>query len=1593
MERFTLSNGVTAVKGIDKNGQVRIVEERDGKYFELSPSEYEEAIRKSSSVLGSIKEGIKQSYHEHMATANKLLDNVTKGTQEANDNDSELQAINKQLYGDDYKERLNKQRGEKSKSRQDKIEYHNDKAKTAKENTYTHGHENIGAFANVMASPTNLIPQSFAGKGAWALGKAVLGSGALASGDQLLRDYGNTYKTEEEKAEDLVKSAIFGGLGGGALYGVLRGLSKGRDILKNRKANKTDEVQENITPTADEITTSDNIEISSQQNQPQPQPQSRTLDDYTSSQADGDMADNIRNYLSDDTTTTVDSAINDNWRNNYIDEVNTEQQIDDAINNAWANDTELKKERANLLGTLNKGARAKRQAELEEVFKNSNDDVLRQNPVDNIIDSNVSELDNSIDIQLSKYNDEFNDRLKNAKGYHYKIKEQVKNNNIKNPKAEELKNKIQSEMTEQPYIDYNGVRYDIFTKEPISETVENVLPINNQVDNTITSSVQNEMTEPLTTSNVVDDIVNPSDDVVTAPVETLDTLNELAEQKAIADDVLNNTEIGVKEIDLNNGSIRFNGALSSKVKNELKEKGFVYNNSTKSYENIDPNKAEEYLKTLITKNENVKENRFSSMLISTGDRFNLNFAKAIRKNKSLSKADISYLEGKVSSIPQKNAIIVNSNLIKTSQIGKELYYHYKDKDIYSIRKLANGKSKIVLVDENRIDELEALRDKIENELHAKNIGTFEYGGIVYDEMGMPRETLTAKEIAKENGIKNVDDLFKKYEEGNLNLSRHNQVEDIIYKARERIDLNNSVVRTLKDTENSIDEVINSLANKGSKPTARGIVGGLSGIGYEAYEANEEDRDFNFNNALANALIGFGGGVQGGGMIVKAVNNSTKKTNGKQFIKSIRSKLNDVYKSDLGNLLFNSRLAEKKDYLKLRDDWQSSQDKMDSKLSIIYKALNEHLSVQDKKDLHNLLVGEEVDNASNTVVRLAKDFRTEINKLSNELVDLGILSKETNEEWGEIYLHRSYERSIDKGLKRLFNGAKAIHPIHQRGKKWVGSADEYQKYLDNGAIGRISEGKITAELLDNGKYEFRQDWSKAEREAMGEITDGSYTVVETLKHLYDMRNAGRLLKNIKEQTNYMSKNNMGDDILLSGRKWGAMQGLYVPREIATDLKNQYNQIFGHEDTFKRLWSKYLSAIKKAWVVYNPTSHLNNVMSNVAFMVTSGVSPLKAFSETLKSLNTVRKIENLNELRAKKIANQMTEEDNLQFNKLMNDDGVKWYLEAEDVGVFGGSKLQEMLTQRGIAKQETKNPIRKGYNKVNETFEKMYQAEDDMGRLAFYKILRTNGVSKEDAVKEIRNIIPDYRRPMSWFFSKGRDTGLLPFVSWTYHVFPTIMKQLYKPIVNPFSKTNYGTGIWKSQAISSLVGIGGLFGLAQILALGTGAPSHIKGEEAPKNWDRRFMFKVDDNVYGIKYDRWLPHFDFSPQNIGSTARNYLTGGIPQKLLEPFINNNMYYGTPITYNKGSEGFMDKAVHFARNTIPIPKWVLNIGETGKSIVFPQEDDPRKYYRNRNVWEDLLGSLGVNVRHYEQDKWVKELENRKRKEEGKKKKERREGL
>lgn len=1589
MERFTLSNGVTAVKGIDENGQVRILEERDGKYFELSPSEFEEAKLKSSSVIDSIKEGVKQSYNEHMASANKLINQVDKNAQKQAMLNPRIKQIYQDTHGDNWEQVLNLSNEKRDKEAQANIDRYNEQAKIHRDNISAHGHDIIGAIANTLASPSTFVPFGVGGKGATALGKAIIGSGALAGADQLARDYGNTYKTEEEKKQDLINSALFGGLGGGALYGVLRGLSKGKDIWKNRKANKTTEVQEDVIPNADEAVISESIET--------PQPQPKTLDDYiTPNQSDDDMADNIRKYLSDDTTPNTPK--DEGWGNQYIDEVNTEQQIDDTINNAWANDTALKNERANLLNTLNREVRAKRQAELEEVFANNN-----------------NKLDDNIDTQLKKYEDEFNERIKNTKGYHYKIKDQVKNNKIKNPKAEELKNKIQSEMTTEPYIEYNGTRYNIFTREPINETAEDVTLLSKQAD------VTDEITEPLVTSNsIADNMLSQSDEVV-APVETnlnpVDELSEPITTNNITDDITDNInenitnsidnnindninnsidkpvttqtpiydENTLKEIGINNvffdengkGSIRFIGAQSRKTKNELNKLGFHYNPSTKTYDNMDTAKIEDYINSLTTKHENLKSSSFEEKLSATSNDFRMKLYKEFSNIKNLSNTDLDYLKGVISSIPQKKSIKVNNDEIEVITSNEETYRMYNDEYIHSIKKLSDGQSEIVLQDTARIDKLETIRDEIESKLKAKGLGNFEHGGVVYDDMGLPDEWQTAKLIAKENGVKNVDNLINRYDNDELELKEFLEVEKYFELAKERIRLNDATVKTLKDTENNIDETFKYFTDKGGNATARGLVGGFSGIGYEAYSANEEDREFSFSNAFTNALIGFGGGVQGGGMIIKPVSNAVKKTGNKQFVKGIRSKLSDIYKSDIGNLLFNSRLSEKKDYLSMRDDWQKSQDKMDAKLSVIYKALTEHLSIQDKKDLHGLLVGEEIENASNIVVRLAKDFRTEINKLSNELVDLGILSKETNDEWSEIYLHRSYERTVDKSLKQLFNGAKSIHPIHQRGKKWIGSAEEYQQYLNNGDIGRLSEGKISAEALKNGKYEFRRDWTKEEREAMGEITDGSYTVVETLKHLYDMRNAGRLLKKIKEETNYASKDNMGDDIALSGKKWGALQGLYVPREIATDLKNQYNQIFGHEDTIKRLWSKYLSALKKAWVVYNPTSHLNNVMSNVAFMVTSGISPLKAFSETLKSVNTIRKISELTELKAKNIANKMTQEDTLRYNKLMNDNGVKWYLEAEDAGVFGGSKLQEMLTQRGIAKQEIKNPLRKGYNKVNETLEKMYQAEDDMGRLAFYKLLRNNGISSEEAVKGIRSIIPDYRRPMSWFFSKGRDTGLLPFISWTYHVFPTIMKQLYKPIAKPFSKTDYGKGIWKSQAVSSLVGIGGLFGLAQMLALGTGAPSLITGDEAPKNWDRRFMVKTGDNVYGVKYDRFSPHYDMLPQNLGSTAVNYITGGVPQKLLEPFINNNMYYGTPITYDKGGQGLMDRATHFARSALPIPKWTLNLAETAKTAVMPKENDPRKYYTDRNIWEHLAGLAGLNVRDYNQTRWENELRKR----------------
>lgn len=198
------------------------------------------------------------------------------------------------------------------------------------------------------------------------------------------------------------------------------------------------------------------------------------------------------------------------------------------------------------------------------------------------------------------------------------------------------------------------------------------------------------------------------------------------------------------------------------------------------------------------------------------------------------------------------------------------------------------------------------------------------------------------------------------------------------------------------------------------------------------------------------------------------------------------------------------------YHRARDLTHTNMQAKDSSISRLAKVLD-GLDDATNRDIYRYLTKTGGENLTGDVRELADTLRANIDALGARAVDAGVLSEKAYKEWVGEYLIRQYESKTPKTMMAGFRGF-TVDRIFERGigkefsnakdmVGWLnkqgyikdgellnfGTMKQVGEYLQaNGMLGKLGEGKIELTNMLNGKVKLRRDFTKAEREAMGEL---------------------------------------------------------------------------------------------------------------------------------------------------------------------------------------------------------------------------------------------------------------------------------------------------------------------------------------------------------------------------------------------------------------------------------------------------------------------------------------------------------------------------
>jgi hypothetical protein len=660
-------------------------------------------------------------------------------------------------------------------------------------------------------------------------------------------------------------------------------------------------------------------------------------------------------------------------------------------------------------------------------------------------------------------------------------------------------------------------------------------------------------------------------------------------------------------------------------------------------------------------------------------------------------------------------------------------------------------------------------------------------------------------------------------------------------------------------------------------------------------------------------------------------------------KKATQKIKDIVDNDAVDFVTGHKIYQKKWYMGLRDKMIGSKNvNMENALE-----LHEQLKLLPEKmrtDMYRYMSGDKSIVLDARVKGLADNYTKEIDNISQQLVNLGVLDTAQFEKFKGRYLHRVYEKDLSKEFNSLFQRGKTIKGVHSRGNEWTGTKAEYKQLLDNGELGDFFEGKIEATKMPDGKYKFKQDWTKEQRAKWGEVEDIAFSLPETLMRAKEMLEHAKLLNSVAK-TKYVIDEPLDGYTLLSGKRYGLLNGKYVPDDIANDIDEFSDALFGHKkdgslgkivDSYKTLSTFW----KKSHTVYNPTAHINNLMSNVTMQFMEGINPQRAFSNVVKGYEAMQKLGHYRQLTAKKIIG-LSDNEAQALKALELDDDLQLYLKAQKAGLFGRSKLNDILNQYvNPNKTITKNGA---LQKVDEKLSNWYQGEDNIMRYSLLKSLTDDGMDFKKAIERVNKTIPDYTKPMSRLARFGRNSMLTPFISWTYYSTPIILRQL------------------KERPERAVALAGALYGINQLV----GVNPYDKEDIPQQNFSMKRIpiWKDGKEITTLKVDRWIPHYEIlSPLDF---TRNLLNGGAWKGIYEVLNNRNLYYGGKITYKDGAKGAYDIAKYATQQITPdVLDKAWNLAES--KVLSKNARRKHPVIQPRSTLQEIFNLVGLNTLTYD---------------------------
>ena len=499
---------------------------------------------------------------------------------------------------------------------------------------------------------------------------------------------------------------------------------------------------------------------------------------------------------------------------------------------------------------------------------------------------------------------------------------------------------------------------------------------------------------------------------------------------------------------------------------------------------------------------------------------------------------------------------------------------------------------------------------------------------------------------------------------------------------------------------------------------------------------------------------------------------------------------------------------------------------------------------DAVALQEILEGKELNNER--LAALAGPIREAIDNMGQELVDLGLLSADSYLQNLGQYLHRSYrkyeadapalvrwKRNADKRRRQALRGdelmrrgrlhnvaspARLMRDVPKDMQSAVLDARQWEVWDRKAPSGKVtkriywpastprandafgpgvweSQGVWTRRAGKGGKVVLARDWTKAEREHMGEIRDARYNIIKSYELMAHDIVQGRMFRDIARNREWFSKKRPDLGEVIEGgdaryldtfagidwvkvpetmipksntARWGQLAGGYLRAPIYRDLMELQKM------QRPSVWGEVLRFWKKSKTVHSPVVHFNNVMSNVFLADMIDVT----FGDMARAIQEYAGDGHyFQEAQAEGVFSSgyaMMELEKGERTKLMNE--ILGKVEEEN----HGTAMQRMIAL---------------FKAFDDRMTSTYRLEDEIFRLASYIKDRNRGCPPNVAAQHAIDAFLNYDIRAPWVNAMRR--SLLPFLSYTYRIVPTLLENMAR---KPWKLAKYFTMGYALQALS-------------------------------------------------------------------------------------------------------------------------------------------------------------------------------------------------